>query len=102
MLLSIEDRGRIDHRGEKVGVLLPLPSPHPALPFPSLLSAFPHLYSPLEVRPLIELGSLGKCCKVSHWGVGQSPGRPRISAQFQLKRRPLVALNQSVNQSVNF
>jgi len=26
------------------------------------------------------------------WGLGQNPGRPRISVQFQLKRWPLIAL----------
>jgi len=76
----------------QVGVPLTLPSPSPPLPpsFPSPSSTLPPLLpSPIEVGPLVELGGV---CKLPQRGPGQSPYRPRISAQFHLKRRPLVAL----------
>ena len=63
--------------------LSPISLPSPFLHLPSS-----PLSSPLEVGPLIELGCLVERCKLPQ----QSPGRPYISAQFQLKRWRLVAL----------
>ena len=67
---------------KKWGVPLPL-----SFPLPST-----YLPSPGEVGPFMELGGLGECSKLPQRGLGQSSGCPRISAQFQFKRRPLVTL----------
>ena len=68
------------------------PIPFPLLP--SHLSSAPFL--PFKIRALNRAGGSGECCKIPQRGLGQSPGRPGISAQFQLKRWPLVALKSGV------
>jgi len=74
------------HRGvtfsPKVGVPLALRPPF----FP--LASLPF---PLEVGALNRTKESGECFKLPYRGPERSPGRPCISAQFQLKRGPLVS-----------
>jgi len=74
---------------QKVGVQL-------LLSFPTRPFSFPPLPPPLEVGPLIELGGLGKCCKLPQRGPGRAPTAHVFLRNFSSKDGLLYRLKLAV------
>ena len=55
--------------------------PLPSVPYPPV---------PAAKLPQIQLESLGERCKLPQWGSGRSPGRERILAYFEPRKRHCV------------
>ena len=88
---SVSQSAGADSQGRnflpKVGGTTSPPLPSLSLPFTP-----PFIPFPFRSRALNRVKGPRECCKLPQQGPGRSPSCTCISAQFQLKRWPLVAL----------